>query len=763
MKIIRPTILCALALAGAAFAQTAGVESPQGNLLRVADGSFLGTNANGGTAGYGALFRVTPESEVSVLANLTGDIGSKPGAYPRGGLIDDGTGTLWGTTTQGGASALGTVFKFVSATGTFATVAAFTGANGSFPDAALVSDGAGILWGTTRAGGAGDFGTVFTINAATGALTTVVEFTGTSGAVIGSQPKAALVRDGAGLWWGTTSAGGSGGLGTIFSIDPANGNAFTTEVVFTGTNGAALGSAPEAAMIVDANGKLWGTTSSGGTSGSGTVFRFAPATDALTTVVNFAGANGAHPKAALLADGALLWGTTYDGGLSGLGTIFTIATASDAHDVVASFTGTGGSVRGAYPLAALVHGAAGELWGVAAQGGRDDRGTIFKVHTATHTVQLVAEPEIAPVLPAATAQLAPGSMTTGPIGAPITLRGTAKDDVELLSVIVSINGGPFLPAALTAPLLPGKPFTWQLDVLPENGVNVVVIKSVDNGGNPSKPRTLVFNYTVVRPDVAGSYTGLLTPDAISATPLQHTGVFGLKVTTKGRFTGKLTLGGRAQPVVLTGSIGNSGDARFGKTGATQLSITRKNLPPLLLALNLDVDAPFSRQVTGTLRESGADVAAASGGQMLYTAKLNPIAPLQNVPPSLLGSYTSVFHALTPAAQGLPASDFPQTDGTVQMKVTPSGKVKLAGRLADGAPFLASGSLTADNTLPFFAKLYRGAGAICGPIAFRNLAGQSDADCAGMLWFRPANARTTDYPNGWPSGINVDFTASKVAP
>lgn len=769
MKITR-IILCVFALASVAFAQTAGVESPQGHLLWVSDGSFYGTCASGGVQNYGALFRVTPESEVSVVINLTGDDGAAKGAYPHAGLVDDGSGVLWGTTSQGGTSGLGTVFKFDPATSTFTTVINFAGTNGSYPEAALVSDGAGLLWGTTRTGGTGDFGTVFTVNVATGALTTIAEFTGTAGAKPGSQPKAALVRDGSGVWWGTTSAGGTGELGTIFSIDPANSNAFTSELTFTGTNGAALGSAPVAPLIIDANGKLWGTTSTGGTSDKGSVFRFNPTNHMLTTLVNFTGANGSYPKAALRLDGALMWGTTFAGGTADLGTVFHIATADDAFTLTSSFTGTTGTVRGAYPVAALVPGIAGELWGVASKGGLDDRGTIFKVLTATGSVQLVAEPEFAPVVPTATAQVPPGTATTGPAGAPITLRGTAKDNIQLLSVIVSINGGPFLPATVFAPLLPGKPYAWQLDVIPENGVNVVIVKSVDNGGNPAKPIKLVFNYTVVRLEVAGSYTGLLTPTASSTTPLQHTGVFRLKVTPKGRFTGKLTLGGRPLPVVLAGSIGNSGAARFGKTGTTQLLITRPNASPLLLSLNLDVDAPYSRQITGTLRESAVNVATATGGQMIYTAKPNPLAPLQPVPQSLLdpatdkGAYTAVFRALTPAAQGLAASDFPQGDGYALMTIMPTGAVKLVGKLADGSSFTASNALTADNTLPFFVKLYTGAGAVSGTISFRDLAAQSDADCTGMLWFRPANAKAPTYRAGWIGGIEVDFAASRfVAP
>jgi len=769
MFFTRPFLLCVLGFASIGFAQTAGVESPQGDLIRVSNGAFYGTSNTGGVNNQGAIFRVTPESEVSVAVNFTGDAGTVLGAAPRAGLVDDGTGVLWGLTVQGGTSGLGTVFKFVPSTGALTTVVEFDGTNGSLPLGALESDGAGLLWGTTRTGGANDLGTVFTVDTSTGTLTTVVSFTGTTGAAIGAEPKAKLARDANGLWWGTTATGGTGGLGTIFSIDPGNSNAFTSEVIFTGTNGANLGSYPEAGLTIDGDGEIWGTTTSGGTTDKGTVFRFDPATDTFTTLVNFAGTNGSNPKAVLREDSGFMWGTTFSGGASDEGTIFTVATADDAHSVVASFSGTGGTVHGAYPLAGLVPGAAGELWGVTSQGGLDDRGTIYKVFTATKTFQLVAEPEIAPVAPTATVQKPPVTATNVPLGTPVTLRGTAKDNFQLVSVVVSINGGPFFPATLTAPVIAGKPFTWEIDVLPENGLNVVIIKSVDNGGNPAKPVKLTFNYTITRPDLAGSYTGVITPDPLlSTTPLLHSGVFNFKVTPTGRFTGKVTLGGRPTAVVLTGSIGNGGAARFGKTGLELLTIPRKNQIPLTLSLHLD-PVGLSRTVTGCLHENGVMLGIVDGGQMLYTSKLNPVAPLKNVPTTLLnpatdkGSYTVLLRALTPIAQGRPADEYPQGDGYATFKVKSNGSIKIVGKLSDGSSFMASNSLMLDTFLPVFTKLYIGTGALVGKVEFRDEP-QSDADCAGMLWFRPANAKATNYRNGWPTGIQTDFFASRfVAP
>ncbi|MCE9519393.1 MAG: hypothetical protein K8R87_07570 [Verrucomicrobia bacterium] len=120
--------------------------------------------------------------DVATVVEFTGKTGSNLGANPMAGLVSDGAGNLWGTTSRGGAGDFGTVFKIDQATGVLTTVVEFTdnGENnkGRYPYAGLVNDGAGNLWGTTAQGGSKSMGTVFKIAQATGVLTTVVEFCG---------------------------------------------------------------------------------------------------------------------------------------------------------------------------------------------------------------------------------------------------------------------------------------------------------------------------------------------------------------------------------------------------------------------------------------------------------------------------------------------------------------------------------------------------------------------------------------------------------
>ncbi len=728
----------------------------------MADGSFYGVSSEGGTNGHGTIFRITSFSELDVRANFTGETGAAKGSRPRAALAANG-GLLWGTTQQGGSGNLGTVFKFNPTLGVLATVVEFSGTNGAQPECALVPDGAGLLWGTTRVGGANEQGTIFKLDAATGTLTTVVEFTGTGGAVKGGQPRAAVLRDAAGVLWGTTAAGGALDLGTVFKFEPATGT-FTTLAEFSGTNGVAQGASPLGVLVDDGAGSLWGTTDLGGSGNLGTVFKMNKATGVVSTMAHFTGPNGSNPKAGLVAVGAgEFWGTASGGGANGQGTVFKVNAATGLLATVSNLSGTTGLAKAAFPFGGLASDGAANLWSTATKGGRDDLGTVFKVNTITGAFTLLVESEPSPVAPQAGVQAPPGSATTGAAGATLTLHGTARDNIELSQVLISLNGGPFVPATITPGTKPGT-FNWQLDVIPENGSNVVIIRSVDTGGNSSKPITLIFNYTVNRPEIAGSYNGVSIADAASATPFLHTGGFTLKALANGRFTGKLTLGGTA-PVALTGAFGNDGTARFGKTGFTVLTIARKNLPPLALALALDVTAPLTRQITGSLRENGVVVATLTGDQAIYTSKKNPLPPLVNVPATLLdpatdkGAYTAVFAALTPGAQGLPATDFPQGDGYGLMKVLSSGKVTIAGKLADGTPFSVASSLSPDNALPVFIRLQSGASSVAGYIQFRDEPA-TDADGTDLRWFKPASAKAASYRAGWPLGIGLDFASSK---
>ncbi len=364
----------------------------------VSDGSGLlwGTTHQGGTANIGTVFKLHPVSgTLSTVAEFTGSVGAVPGAYPMGTMVGDGAGFLWGTTSQGGANGAGTIFKINVSTGVLTTVAELGNTDGADPESELVADGLGFFWSTARFNGSAFCGTVFKVRMATGELTKVVDFTGNSGAAPGNEPLAGLVRDGAGLLWGTTSIGGAEDGGTLFKINPATG-AFTAVLDFPGTSGSELGYFPDATLADDGAGKLLATTRRGGTQDTGTLFQLDPVSSQVTTLRQFTGAaDGVGPIAAAagLSEDAsgLLWGTTTGGGPHNYGTIFKVNPGTGALSVVCNFSGTGGPTRGAYPECTLRDDGAGFFWGTTNGGGASNFGTVFKVNIQTGAFTAVAD------------------------------------------------------------------------------------------------------------------------------------------------------------------------------------------------------------------------------------------------------------------------------------------------------------------------------------------------------------------------------------
>ena len=418
-----------------------------GTLLKHTNGFFYGTSRAGGAYGNGCLYRVNTAGEVSALAHFTGNTGPARGRRPQASLVDDGTGVLWGTTFSGGTGnsgdGFGTIFKFNPVSGDLTSVVQFTGssgfAKGSFPQTALVRDGAGQLWGTTFAGGFGGNGTVFRVNPINLVFSNVLDFTGTAGGNRGKNPLGAIVHNGAGTLWGTTSDGGTGNNGTLFSITTTTGT-LTTQVDFTGAAGAFPGSRPAAALAVGQGGSWWGTTSLGGTLGWGTVFRVTAAGEAFTKVVDFTGlggeAPGRGPAAALAPDGSGgFWGTTNAGGAGDFGTIFRVNTATLAISSTTAFSGNFGAVPGMTPHAGLVPDGAGSFWGVTVGGGKARQGIIYKINNTTGAFALVAD--FVRTLGDTSGSNPSGGLTAGPDG--LLWGFTEKGGLSNLGTIFTVN------------------------------------------------------------------------------------------------------------------------------------------------------------------------------------------------------------------------------------------------------------------------------------------------------------------------------------
>lgn len=312
---------------------------------------------------------------LSALVMFNGTNGSDPEA----GLVADSAGNLYGTTVQGGANGFGTVYEIAAGTQAFSTLVSFNGSDGSIPYSNLIVDTEGNLYGTTESGGSSlNYGTVYEVAAGTHALTTLATFNGSNGSI----PIGGLVTDSAGNLYGTTNSGGSGGSGTVFEIAEGT-HTFSTLASFDDTNG----SGPYGSLIRDSAGNLIGTTTGDGFSTFGTVFQVAAGTHLLTTLATFNGTNGSDPWGGLYADAeGNLYGTTMKGGTDGVGTIFEIAAGTDAFSTLASFDVS----DGAYPRDTLIADAAGNLYGTTDGDGSFFGGTAFEFDLSTDTINTLA-------------------------------------------------------------------------------------------------------------------------------------------------------------------------------------------------------------------------------------------------------------------------------------------------------------------------------------------------------------------------------------
>jgi uncharacterized repeat protein (TIGR03803 family) len=253
----------------------------------------------------------------TVLASFDGTNGVSPAA----GLVQATNGNLYGTADGGGVNSDGNVFE-VTTSGTLTSLYSFCSqancADGKSPQAGLVQATNGKLYGTTVVGGVNSEGTVFEISPS-GKLTTLYSFCTQVDCTDGAVPSAGLVQDINGDLYGTTTDGGANNQGTVFKITPAG--ALTTLYSFCALPSCRDGSGPSAGLVQATNGNLYGTTDTGGVHKGGLVFKITPA-GKLTTFYSFCSlpscSDGEEPLAGLIqGSNGDLYGTTSTDGVTG--------------------------------------------------------------------------------------------------------------------------------------------------------------------------------------------------------------------------------------------------------------------------------------------------------------------------------------------------------------------------------------------------------------------------------------------------------------
>lgn len=327
---------------------------------------------------------------------------------PYAGVVADQAGNLYGTTFFGtGRFGQGTVYELSPPTmqggaWTESILFNFNGANGTGPRAPLIFDQAGNLYGTTWLGGSCGGGVVFELSPPAqqgGAWTQTVLYNLGCGSTV-SLPQAGLIFDQAGNLYGTAETGGThcvnfGGCGGVFQlVKPIPGGAWTENVLynFPGSEIVFHGPGTEGGLAIDAKGALYGTTVVHGGAGKGTVFRLKPPTRPgrqwqHSVLYSFkGGSDGMHPRAGVTFDThGNLYGTTGGEGVfscASCGTIFQLTPAPTVPWTETVLYRFQGGSDGSFPASSLIFDGAGNLYGTTKYGGDpscDQCGTVFQL------------------------------------------------------------------------------------------------------------------------------------------------------------------------------------------------------------------------------------------------------------------------------------------------------------------------------------------------------------------------------------------------
>ena len=347
------------------------------SLIPGADGSFYGIGQTGGTMGYGAVFKLTPTNGFSSLGPF--GINATDGATPQAPLVMDADGTLYGTTAAGGSGS-GTIFRANPTSSGHSTLYQFSadGVNGMRPFGMILgADGA--LYGTA-AGGTKQAGVLYKVNRDGTGYTLLHTFYLSSDDGLG--PIAPPIQGPGGRLFGLTEFGGNlsaapgpPGFGTVYQVD-ADGSNYA--VLFRFSTNTLAGDYPTA-LLLGTDGVFYGAGMAG-TNESGFIYRLSTDGNGYAVVYNFDASppQGQLPTCLIQGSDGWLYGTTLYGGSSTAGTVFKLQTSGTGYVQLYAFSTN--NFDGQWPQG-IVQGRDGMLYGTTQLGGDQGLGTVFRVGT----------------------------------------------------------------------------------------------------------------------------------------------------------------------------------------------------------------------------------------------------------------------------------------------------------------------------------------------------------------------------------------------
>jgi uncharacterized repeat protein (TIGR03803 family) len=379
------------------FTNTPDGANPRVGMIS-SNGFFYGTTQQGGASGTGTVFRINPDG--TGLTNLYNfsplNANNTDGAYPALVLVLAGN-CLYGASFFGGSNGQGTVFMVMADGSGFSNLYTFsatsgspqTNSDGAGPSSSLLLSGE-MLYGATSGGGSSGVGTVYAIATNGAGFTNLHSFSGGDG---GEVPQGGLVFSGTTLY-GTTSEGGLNSEGMVFSME-TNGAGFSNIYSFppnyTGGNG--KGAFPNGTLILSGN-TLYGMAQEGGSgngAGSGTIFSLYTNGMGFTNLHSFNySSDGANSLNGLTLAGGVLYGTAPQGGAGSRGTVFCLSTNgsfTNLHNFSAVSGAKSTNSDGANPYNTLLI-ASNSLYGMASYGGTAGNGTLFRLLLPGPTLNL---------------------------------------------------------------------------------------------------------------------------------------------------------------------------------------------------------------------------------------------------------------------------------------------------------------------------------------------------------------------------------------
>jgi len=344
--------------------------SPRGTLMQASDGMLYGMVWGGGIYTKGVLFQYNISTSTFTKKIDFYDV--KKGANPYSSLMHASNGMLYGLTSAGGTNGKGIIFQLDPFTNTYTEKYHFTDTMGNYPTGALLEATNGMFYGMAWLGGKKQKGTLFQFNPVTNTLTRKMYFD----SVKGGEPRGSLIQALDGKLYGLTNIGGAHYKGTLFQYDPVS-NVYINKFDMDSTNG----SYPRSSLVQASDGKLYGTTSNGGTHNKGVLFQFDPVTNIYSKKIDLDSATGSYSVGALIQalDGKL-YGTTTYGGVNNKGVLFQFDPLSNLYSKKIDLD----SATGSYGYAALLQALNGKLYGVTYMGGTNNKGVLFEYDFATN-------------------------------------------------------------------------------------------------------------------------------------------------------------------------------------------------------------------------------------------------------------------------------------------------------------------------------------------------------------------------------------------